>query len=273
MVSIATSVIQAAEQVAARAGLVPSHFATPFVVVGGPRTGSTLLQRQINSHPNIVCMHEVLKGTSGVAAFSRQFLGRRGSLLDLRRRDMPSFIRALLTTRQPLRIAALGFKAMFVHPEGETEWLQAWETLSSISGLRVIWIDRNPIDSVLSFALARSAGAWVSKPVRTSIELDPSWVVRRLELEKRQAMRAAVSLSGSEVLRISYKDLAGRIGCTMSQVFRFLGAKPTDLQPALEKQDRGSFRTMIRNFDQVVAHLEGSSWAEALSHSDAVRLN
>ncbi|MDC0278529.1 sulfotransferase, partial [Akkermansiaceae bacterium] len=33
----------------------------PFLIVGGPRVGSTMLQTLINSHPNAVCMHELLK--------------------------------------------------------------------------------------------------------------------------------------------------------------------------------------------------------------------
>ena len=58
--------------------------AVRFIIVGHPRSGSTMLMSLLSSHPNVVCMHELLKLTSGKAIFRRYHIGRRDSLLKLR---------------------------------------------------------------------------------------------------------------------------------------------------------------------------------------------
>ena len=107
-------------------GLLPGRMATPFIVAGGPRSGSTFLQKLLNSHPNVICMHELLKETAGKAAFCRHYFGRRGELRKIREQDLEKFISEIFFTPQPKNIAAIGFKALYIHPHDIGRREEAW---------------------------------------------------------------------------------------------------------------------------------------------------
>lgn len=105
---------------AVQSGLLLGHNAVPFVILAGPRSGSTLLQTTIDQHVGIQCMHELAREELRPPNFSRYFLGKRHFLAGLRKQDPREFLKAIFGTRQPMSVEAVGFKALYTQPSAKS---------------------------------------------------------------------------------------------------------------------------------------------------------
>lgn len=261
------NVITSAYQAALCKGLVPGRTANPFVIAAGPRSGSTLLQTLLNSHPNVVCMHELLLKSGGKSRFRRYNVGRRGELIALRKRNMGAFLQAVLKEPQPPWVQAIGFKAMYVQPRDAAARVETWKVLGEVDGLRVIWLDRNSVRRVISFAIARKTGHWIGQQTKEPIAIDPDYVLRRLRFEEREAEKARRAIQGVPVLNVQFESLVEDPPSTLGGVQEFLGVRQRSLQSSLSRQNPRSLKEMVANYDDVRDALLGTKWESSLQQS------
>lgn len=243
---------------------LPARSAHPFVIASGPRSGSTLLQSLLHSHRNVVCMHELLLKSGGTPRFRRYYVGRRKELMRLRTRDMEAFLHAVLEGPQPPWIQAVGFKAMYVQPRDAADRECTWTKLADVAGLRVIWLRRNPVRRVVSFAIARKTGEWVGKKTREPVELDPDYLVRRLRFDEQEASRAREAVDQCDVLDVHFESLVESPEPILRRLQDFLGVPHRPVHSGLDRQNPRTLHDMISNAEEVVAALRGTKWEEPL---------
>lgn len=242
-----------------RAKVLPSEVAQPFVIASGPRTGSTHLQRLLNSHPHAVCMHELFKPTPGPPVFFRNYIGHRRRLLNVREQSYEKFLNEVLLTPQAPWVKAIGFKAIFIQPQ-KTEWEHAWQALSTIENLRVIWLSRNPIQTAISYLTALKSGAWVGKPTTGSIHIDIEHFMRFINRQHSLEESAREILSGRQGLDISYEQLVENTDTERARLCEFLNIENTTLDSGIRKQNQKDLREFVENYDEVKEALVGTRW-------------
>lgn len=248
-------------------GWLPAREAQPFVIASGPRSGSTLLQTLLHSHRNVVCMHELLLRSGGTSRFRRYHLGRRKQLIQLREQDMASFLHAVLEEPHPPWVHAVGFKAMYVQPRDDADRRHTWMALADITGLRVIWLHRNPVRRVVSFAIAKKTGEWVGTKTSDSLELDPGYLVRRLQFDEHEANRAREAVAQCEVLDIQFESLVDTPGLVLKHIQDFLGVPHRSVHSALTSQNPRPLKDMISNVQDIRNALRDTKWEQSLLQS------
>jgi LPS sulfotransferase NodH len=245
---------------------LPGSGAQPYIIVGGPRSGSTLLQTLLHSHPNIICMRELLREESNKPVFYRYFLGRRRSLLRKRNENVSAFLQEIFSSQHPSWIKAVGFKALYSQPyDRKISRDSAWQALSNIPDLKVVWLQRNELDSVLSFIVAKQNDAWLNKPSKLKARVDPAYFLKRLRLEKRWANEARAALSGAPTVEIDYEELIKKREQTLARVALFLGVPPIAMRSPLRKQAAAKrFQERVENHAELLTALEGTEWHSKL---------
>ncbi len=199
------------------------HFpSTRFLIFTGGRTGSTLLQSLLESHPLIHCDGEILKG--------KMFDPLRHVERKMERCRLPSYGFKLLSYQ--LRDVQTGVK-------DKRRFIQAL----CEKGFRIIYLERrNKTLQAKSVALAMHADLWHTKgkapPLRKKVAI-PQVELDRItrEIQALTAFEKEV-LQGSEFLHLYYEDhlmSPSRQQRSMPLIFDWLGVPPHHVETDLRK--------------------------------------
>ena len=136
---------------------------TRFMILAGPRTGSTMLASSLNSHPNIVCFREVFSFTlPGINYGVDGYDGRDERDLAFRERDPLGFLHRRIYGGHPSGIQAAGFKFLYPHVYGYTD---VGTYLQEDTEIRVVHLlRRNVIRTLVSRKIADTTGLWGEEP-------------------------------------------------------------------------------------------------------------
>jgi hypothetical protein len=234
---------------------------TRFVIVAAPRTGSNLLCTLLNSHPDVLCHHEVFN--PGGIYYALDF---RGGRLDLgspaaRDRDPLAFLDRLYWA--DLGHRCVGFK-----------WTRGQEpsVLTRVAGdprVRTILLRRrNRLKVYASEQVALRTGQWEVYRREDLGRERPMVRVGLAELlgfvEAYEAFYASLRRTAGPLLEVDFEDLFD-VG-VQGRMLRFLGVDPVPLplRAASVKQNPTDLRLMIENFDDLAASLARSGLAAEL---------
>jgi hypothetical protein len=213
-------------------------------------------------------MHELLRDTADTPAFRRYFVGQRRRLLQVREQDLALFLDKVLFSDQPFWVRALGFKVLYSQPWDTGQRRKAWTTLGNISNLHVIWISRNSVRSVISFAVARKTGQWISKRTKKAVELDPDYVLRRLAYEQEEQEEAYGRIRDKPLLKVSFENLVADPVPILKEVQEFLHLPVCSLHTALRRQNPKPLGQLIANYDEVKSALKPTKWYSELCKAE-----
>lgn len=226
-----------------------------FLIFGQGRTGSTLLEFLLDSHPDITCQGEILAWRR---IAPEGFLDRKSRGHGTR--AYGCHVKPHHHLRQAQGIDDLRGFAERMHERG-------WVLLH-------LWRE-NTLQHVLSGYFAREAKSYRftgdQKPPALALTLDPDRVVEKIA--HRQAMleeeREALRHLPFEEVRYErdLKDEAGRT-MSMARIQHRLGVAPRDLSTPLKKSVQRSFSEMVVNSEEVLTRLEASPYAH---FADGVR--
>jgi hypothetical protein len=235
--------------VVARRSLVPS---VRFLVLTPGRAGSTLLMSLLGSAPGVRTDEEVLR-TAGS--------GDPAALL-----------------RRRARRAALGGVEAWgtsVHPE---------HLLSLVAGDPVLWagrlhddgyelvtlVRRNPLEHVLSAAIAWERGTWhdvgESVPSTEPVTLDPVPVLREAGLVVEAAALVQAMAADRSHLALVYEDDLREPDVqqvTVDRVFGFLGLPSVPVSSPFRRRSVGLLE-QVANADEIVATVRATRFAPYL---------
>lgn len=224
-----------------------------FVILGGMRTGSNLLEEELNTVRGLRCHGE---------AFNPHFVGypKKDALLGTglaeRDRDPVRLIRRIAGETDALA----GFRLFQDHDDRALA-----ECLADPRAAKIV-LTRNPIDSYVSLKIARSTGQWwmgdVTRAKRAKVRFDAAefeaFLAERRDFYLR--IKRALQTSGQTAFHLDYSDL--REPGIVAGVIRFLGvnggvdasairAKVQNPEPLSEK---------VENFDEMQAALAGADY-------------
>lgn len=240
---------------------------TRFVIVCQPRTGSNWLCTLLQSHPSILCHHEVFHPEDIYYAVGH----RDGQLEHLGTREERD--------RDPLGFLERLWEADFGRPivglklhEGHAPAVQA-RVLADKSVRKVLLRRRSRLRACISLLRARQTGRWARTPYDgVSVVLDPGEVfdfARRYDAFYA-GLRAATRTQPA--LEVVYEDLQ-RDPRVLARLLEFLGADAgaAELSARTVRQSRDSLREALSNYEELACGLRGSALESELEEAPLTR--
>jgi len=230
-----------------------------FVVLGGMRTGSNLLEEELNSVPGLESFGEV---------FNPHFVGRPkhdalfGITLPERDRDPMRMLSRLSGEEGTLA----GFRLFQDHDERVLT-----EVLANRRAAKIV-LTRNPVQSYVSLKIARATGQWwlgdVSRAKSAKARFDLAEFEAFLEARRGFYLRInrALQTSGQTAFHIDYADLTDP--GVLAGLVRFLGVDGGI--------DAGAVRAKVQNpaplSDKVENFAEMEAALKAVDYFDLGRI-
>jgi len=231
-----------------------------FVVLAAPRTGSNWLCTLLDSHPEILCHHEIFNPEGLHYA-----LGLRGGGFDLgtpaeRDRDPEGVLEQIW--RRDCGRRAVGFKL------NRGQDARVFRRVLADAGVQKLLLRRaNRVRAYVSEQIAEQTGRWESYPDSPAGEARPTRVAvsaaalrEGVAANERYyaALEEALRASGQRWLDLTYEkldDLKER-----GKALRFLGVadRPELLAGATRRQNPQPLRELIANFAGLTAELAGT---------------
>ena len=243
---------------------------TRFVVLAAPRTGSNWLCSLLDSHPQILCHHEIFNPERVIYAVSC-----RDGRLDLgtvaeRNADPLRFLAGVW--QHPCGHPIVGFKL------NRDQEPRAFEQVLADPGIRKLLLyRRNRVRTYVSEHIALATGEWESypwsrrSPRQIQLEVDAATLRAHAERNQRyyDGLRRVLEEASQPVLELCYEQLGEPR--ELQRALDFLGAAghAGDLQGATRKQNAAPLSQLIANFNDLAAQLRGSDLAAELAEAAA----
>jgi LPS sulfotransferase NodH len=263
-----------------------------FLVVCGARTGSNMLCSALNSHPRIVCFREVYNFLypESIDYHVDGYHPRDPEDLALRERDPIAYARTRLFAQDPAETSAAGFKYMYDHVWGYPGLLEA---LQADTDIRIIHLmRRNGVRAFLSYKIAFETGEWQRPrrrpfltrlgfalghpieaardqarkmrgkltPVDRRIHLDPDECVAYMRTREEQHAHFRDVFAGHPFRDVWYEDILADRERHLAEVQAFLGVATQALREEVERQNPGTLRELVRNYDELAKALSGTEY-------------
>jgi LPS sulfotransferase NodH len=232
---------------------------TRFVILAAPRTGSNLLCTLLNSHPEVLCHHELFN-PNGIF-YALEYRDGSLDLGSMEARNREPFALLQRVWEHPQGASCVGFKMTRGQDEAVMQSL-----IEDSSVLKILLSRRNRLKTFISEQLARQTDRW---EVYTRSELAPVTPRLHVDIEAFRAhcdlnesfyqdIENALKSSGQRWIETAYEDIL-----TASEHVRllgFLGVRATDtrlMQSSIKQSDK-DLRTHIENFQELERAFQGS---------------
>ena len=244
-----------------------------YVLLGMPRTGSTLLLTGLGKNPDILTFgelfHQVEHERRVVHPVQRDGVSYP---FDPQQHDAIEFLKEHVYNPALWSHVAVGFKLFAEKVEGPgTERLFA-RMKDSFPKLKTLQIIRENYLAVLtSREIAKVTNEWVvynktsetssitsaaeklsrDQRERPTVEIAPDMAQRYFENMERVDRFFSDFFGGPRHLVVYYDDLAREFALQMQNVFEFLGVQSMHVEPAIKKQSSRPLSESISNFEQL----------------------
>lgn len=221
-----------------------------FVVLAAPRTGSNRFCTMLNSHPDILCHHELFNPDKISYAISiKDSAFEVGSLAE-RDKDPETFIAKVW--RESLGHKCVGFKL------NRGQHRTAFRTVIEDNSIHKILITRrNRIRTFISEIIASTTGEWESfewspanaKKIKVTVKIDE--LISHIKLNDQYFSRicSQISAHGGTWVEISYEDLESPR--ELKNILDLLEVEEFRLSSATTKQNSDNLEELIANFDEL----------------------
>lgn len=237
-----------------------------FVILNAPRTGSNYLCTVLNSHPDILCHHEIFNPhVVGVARHLQGTEFRIGSIEE-RNADPIQFLERVWNL--PMGRSLVGFKLCWRQNDAVYRFL-----LREPAIRKIVLKRRNRVRTFVSLVLARHTAEWViyddaSQPKpRPAIQIDPQALLDMVAFNNDYYSEIEGSLrdSGQAFQTLYYEDVIS--GGGVAKALDFLGvASGGDgpLRGQTWKLTNAPLPQIVLNFDELAAELRGTEFEPEL---------
>ncbi|MFZ0256583.1 MAG: hypothetical protein WAN46_13295 [Gammaproteobacteria bacterium] len=236
-----------------------------FVVLATPRTGSNWLCSLLDSHPDILCHHEIFN-PEGI----HYALSARGGTLDfgtVEHRDSDPLQVLERVWHDTLGFPVVGFKL------NRGQSLVVLNRVLRDRAVRKIIIKRaNRIKTFVSERIAEVTGEWESyreselSGKQVTVAVDPAELCRHVVANQRfyQEIHQSLDDTAQSAMEIHYEKLTDPQ--ELARALSFLGVSPAaKLTAGTRKQNVRSLQELISNIDDLRTRLEGSELEQDLS--------
>lgn len=234
--------------------------ATRFVILGQSRSGSTLVVRLLDAHPDVVCEGEIFNADWGYYPRPLLAIGRR----------LPEPF--LWNRRIRSRAEAYGAKVLVYHVEKAPVFFARLHQ----RGWKMIAVTRRDVlRAALSFGIGRATASWhrrTDDPIPDChVSVEPELIIEQLSRRQRwkdleQEVLARVPHHALEYER----DLAdvGTRTEAMRGVLDYLGLSQLELTTDLSPTDHRPLSDVVTNLDEILDRVAASPWAKVLERFD-----
>ncbi|GGX11069.1 Stf0 family sulfotransferase [Undibacterium macrobrachii] len=252
-----------------------------FIVVGMPRTGSTLLQTTLAQHPQIKMYGELFHRVK-VEREGPHAINEDGSKIffDEENDDAIDFLRKNVWNEKNSEYGAVGFKLFGERVDcigTEKLFLRLREAFPS---LKFIHIERSDLLACwVSREAAKKTGQWVDASTKDSagdkknvndlrVTANPIALESFFQsyIEVNSFLRSDF-FPKANYLHVDYEQLSSEFETVSMSVFDFLGLPQISVQPATRKQRQLSAEEQIQNIEDVRRYFALSKYAFLVSDS------
>jgi LPS sulfotransferase NodH len=228
--------------------------ASHFVILGHPRSGSTLLVQSLRAYEGILAYGELFQDEPD--ARRRAFRGAH--VYYETDADGAAFLSdTIFHDDGDADTVAVGFKLFYTQARARGA-RSAWRYLLGRTDLCVIHLTRdNLLDAFVSLREAEASGRWhvglgETPPAGAAIHVDPGDCLRFLDCVSAHRAWVRRAFQSHALLELSYeRHLAADFDRTMAQVQGFLGVPPKPLPILSRKQSSGPLETRVSNYHEL----------------------
>jgi LPS sulfotransferase NodH len=238
---------------------------TRFVILAVPRTGSNLLCTLLNSHPEVLCHHELFN--PGGIYYALDY--RDGSLdyggIAERDREPLDFLQRVW--REEKEVSSIGFKMT----RGQNETVMR-SLLEDTGVLKIVLYRRNRLKTYVSELIARQTNQWevyAGDELSTEmprLRVDIGSLKEHSELNQRfyEEVNETLKATQQACIEMVYENIFSR--SEHVRLLDFLGVKATQVKLVHSsiKQNDNDLSTLIENFQELELALEGSEYLAEL---------
>lgn len=225
----------------------------PFLIIARARSGSTLLTRLLNAHPDVHCAGEVI---------SRRVLAPELFLRNLARKSKTAAYGAKLLSFQMVQVQRLQDPVAFL---GRLDR----------RGFRFIHLERDTFAQTLSLTMAQKNSLYHRKEGRPDrgaggsapVEIDIPDFLRRLEWAELLLEYERFCLRGFDHLHLSYEtDLEdeARHQATADRIFDWIGVPSAPVSGGMRKVLPSDPARVIGNYDALAARMQDAGLGHLL---------
>jgi len=242
---------------------------TRFVILAAPRTGSNLLCTLLNSHPEVLCHHELFN-PNGIF-YALEYRDGSLDLGSMEARDREPFAFLQRVWEHPQGASCVGFK---MTRGQDVAVMQSLIEDSAVS--KILLYRRNRLKTFISEEIARQTDRW---EVYTRSELAPVTPRLHVDIEAFRAhcdlnegfyqdIRNALGSGGQRWVETAYEEIL--TAPEHVRLLGFLGVEATGvkLTQSSIKQGGKDLRTHIENYQELERAFQGSEHLEELYNYD-----
>jgi len=214
---------------------------TKFLILGHPRTGTSLLHTYLNSHWNVFSLNEPLNNTTD---------GR------------------MLFKKHSKLIKTIGFKYFYEYTEDISKRNMFIELLKN-DDIKIIKIERkNYLRTYVSRCIAEKTNEWSSTEAKHH-SVDHKKIVFKKETflhafaqykKNEQDTDALIKEYNSPVFETDYETLIQQPNEVMFSIQKFLGVPQHTPQSLLQRQNAEPLSVLIENYDYLKASFSGTEF-------------
>lgn len=233
-----------------------------FFIFTAPRSGSTVLTRTLDKHPQIFCAGELFHPSEKIyhPEWHYPFIGRKKKKgLSRKIFSVTNYIKGRLTGVSHIKKFyganvkdnIRGFKLMIGHTK---DFPSVWQYLRTAHLKVIVLIRQNTFREALSSFRARKMGVFHSSDdagiATTKVHIDAAGLKKRVdELEVLKASILQKS-EGTDRIIISYEDFENWQPM-LNKIFDFLGVDKIYIEPELRKVSDANWRNGVENCEEV----------------------
>ncbi len=238
---------------------------TRFIILAAPRTGSNLLCTLLNSHPEVLCHHELFNPEGIFYALDHRDGSMDFGALEERDRDPFGFLQRVW--ENPAGVACVGFKMT----RGQNGAVM--RSLIEDSGvLKIVLYRRNRLKTYVSELIARQTDRWevysrdelVAGTPRLRVDVGSLQAHSDLNRNFYEDIRGALQAGRQPWIEMVYENIFSPSEHVRMLEFLGVGATGAGLVQSSVKQNDSDLRILVENFRELESALEGSEFLAEL---------
>ena len=220
-----------------------------FIILSGPRTGSSLLATFLDSHPNMSCNLEIFHTLS-----QKDYMEVLGETYP----------------KLPGKIGAKGFKMVYGQPM-DNPTSEIWNTLANMEDVYVIHLfRRDMIRQVVSWYLASETNVWVKKSEHSQdradtgnalISITPEQMRERLKIFHENKARYSELFKNRTMITLFFEDLTAHPYDTLREVTDFINQPYARMSTELRKQNPHDLSDILENYEELKSAFANTEYA------------
>ncbi len=211
-----------------------------FVLLSSPRSGTHMVRKGLDSHPNICCLTEM---------FNPDYTRKRASDILENQLDETSILKDYIYQEYDPSIKAVGF---CIHRWGANfgDYSQLWQMLKEDSDLYVISLKRrNLLRTYMSVQLQHIPK--LSEVEIEPIEVNPEHLNNFMKKSRQKVREFNQFFEDHPILNIIYEDLCENYSPRMDKIQSFLGVPQINLEIKGRKRNNPPITEFIKNYDEL----------------------